>query len=77
MTKEEKRIKEGLEQLEWDILCNDGLRKRNGGFVVVTLEEVEEDMFYVKIESGIQCGSDDDYTTTTYRHLDKETFDII
>lgn len=74
---EAERISKGLKDLEYDILCNDGLRQRNGGFVVITLLEVEEDSLNVKLEYGIQCGSDDDYTTTNYKDLDLETFNII
>jgi hypothetical protein len=78
-TEEAQRIKEGLEKLELDIYYNDGLKFMSGGFVAITLIEVEEpsETFHVMIESGIQSGGDSDYVTTTYRDLDQETFDIV
>ena len=56
------KIAEKLQQLEMIELRDSGLKNRNGGFAIVEMYDYDDENLYVEIQTGIQTGSDDDYT---------------
>ena len=56
------KITEKLKQLETIELRDSGLKNRNGGFAIVEMYDYDDENLYVEIQTGIQTGSESDYT---------------
>ena len=74
--KEEKVLNERLTNLEYEILCQWGLKNINGGFVHVEMLGYDDDKIYIKIEGGSQDDTGSNVSTHK-EQLDRKTLEII
>ena len=75
--KELDKLAEELRKIEWGLYVDWGLKMYSGGFLTVEMYDYDDEYIYVEILSGIQCGSDDDYTRSENGKLDRETLELI
>ena len=76
-TKELNKIVKKLQQLDYQELCDSGLKNRNGGFAKVDMYDYDDDWLYVEILTGIQCGGEEDYTRSENAKIDRTTLEWV
>ena len=66
-----------LQQLEYRELKDAGLKNISGGFAIVDMYDYSDDIIYVEIQTGVQTGSEDDYTRVENAKIDRKTLEWI
>ena len=78
LTKQElEKLAKEIGKFEWGLYVNWGFKMYSGGFVTLDMYDYDDDYIYVEIISGIQCGSDDDYTRSENGKLDRKTLELL
>jgi hypothetical protein len=72
---ESVRIKPMLDKLEHETLESEGLANINGGFAGTDVIDYNSECISVRLQWGIQCGSDHDYCHEDILYIDRETMD--